>query len=546
MYMRHVIMNKPKRFAFRRVGILIVSIGKKGHTDMALSIMVLLIMVFPLLLFAFRSRYGIALFLLTSGMCIAALAVLLQTYNISGYSMPSYFPLRSIDMVLYRYVGSYKQSLAQVQRIRNAGCLIFFLGVFMLMIIIERNLLNRPAPHRFIIPVTVVSVCFPVLFFIFYAPENAYRIYLRYNELGGSGREQFRMTILRMDAVLHGLTLAYILAPGVLLGVQYAKRNTTYFGETAALLMIIIVLYDAIFYFTFFSGLFNVSGEHALKSAFWFFGSIPRIPTAFTLIFSAFSFLISVFIFVNIQRVFSGKTLLLFRKSFLQKRIAELNRNLKDVLHSEKNLMFSIHIMANDVKQAYGTEEGYAKLEQLISMTSKRMETITSSLSRIRQLHIRPKPTDMRHLVDRALEDVPWPPGIQCEKHYCAFPANCVVDLYHTCEAIKNLVINSIEALELLNSKDKKITVTINASKEWVYLTIYDNGIGIDRKAIKQIMMPFVSTKSKTSSWGLGLPYAFRVIDTQLGQMRIQSCNEENRHYTQVDILLPREGRSAA
>ena len=58
-------------------------------------------------------------------------------------------------------------------------------------------------------------------------------------------------------------------------------------------------------------------------------------------------------------------------------------------------------------------------------------------------------------------------------------------------------------------------------------------------------MMPFVSTKSKTSNWGIGLPYAFRVVNAQLGQMRIQSSDQEDKSYTQVDILLPRERNEA-
>ena len=54
-------------------------------------------------------------------------------------------------------------------------------------------------------------------------------------------------------------------------------------------------------------------------------------------------------------------------------------------------------------------------------------------------------------------------------------------------------------------------------------------------------MLPFVSTKSKNTNWGIGLPYAFRVINAQLGQMRIRSSDRPGRTFTQVDILLPRE-----
>ena len=85
------------------------------------------------------------------------------------------------------------------------------------------------------------------------------------------------------------------------------------------------------------------------------------------------------------------------------------------------------------------------------------------------------------------------------------------------------------------------LSVSVEASKAWVSLSIRDNGPGIPQQELRRVMMPFVSTKSKTSNWGIGLPYAFRVVNAQLGQMRIRSSDQAGRSYTQVDILLPRE-----
>ena len=102
-----------------------------------------------------------------------------------------------------------------------------------------------------------------------------------------------------------------------------------------------------------------------------------------------------------------------------------------------------------------------------------------------------------------------------------------------------------MDALQLCKRDDKVISVTVNASRAWVSLSIRDNGPGIPKQELRRVMMPFVSTKSKTSNWGIGLPYAFRVVNAQLGQMRIQSSDQEDKSYTQVDILLPRERNEA-
>ena len=188
---------------------------------------------------------------------------------------------------------------------------------------------------------------------------------------------------------------------------------------------------------------------------------------------------------------------------------------------------------------------GLEKLDRLTEIAKDRMEMITSSLNRIRELHLHATPTDMRTLVSQALDTLALPEGIRCERHFCDEPVRCMVDEYHTRNALKNIFVNAVDALQLCKREDKVISVTVNASRAWVSLSIRDNGPGIPKQELRRVMMPFVSTKSKTSNWGIGLPYAFRVVNAQLGQMRIQSSDQEDKSYTQVDILLPRERNEA-
>ena len=85
------------------------------------------------------------------------------------------------------------------------------------------------------------------------------------------------------------------------------------------------------------------------------------------------------------------------------------------------------------------------------------------------------------------------------------------------------------------------VAVTVEVSRARVSLSIRDNGPGIPRGELRRVMLPFVSSKSKNTNWGVGLPYAFRVINAQLGQIRIRSSDQPGRSFTEVDILLPRE-----
>ena len=96
---------------------------------MALSIVILVISAVLLLVYSLRSRYGLPLFLMNAGISIASVAVLFQTSSTSMYSTPQIFPLRSLDLELFRWISHMRLPLAQAQTLRNFGTLIFFFGI---------------------------------------------------------------------------------------------------------------------------------------------------------------------------------------------------------------------------------------------------------------------------------------------------------------------------------------------------------------------------------------------------------------------------------
>ena len=480
---------------------------------MALSILILAISAVLLLVFSLRSRYGLPLFLMNAGISIACVAVMFQTSSTSMYTTPSIFPLRSLDQALFQLISRMRLPLSQAQTLRNCGTLVFFFGI----------------------------VLFLTAYMVFFSPACAFRLYMRYYELSGAARASFVQLITLITRLFKGLILLFVLSPALLLTVQYIRRNVTCFNDTFFLLLGITSLYGFVFFIVFHTIPLALSSQAVFLSAFWFFANGTWLPGWITLFFLLFSLLTLILILASANRIFSGDLVLLSRKRAMKNSIEDLNRNLKDVFHSEKNLMFSILILANEARDAYGTPEGLEKLDRLTEISKDRMEMITSSLNRIRELHLHATPTDMRTLVSQALDNLTLPEGIRIEKHFCNESVLCMVDEYHTRNALKNIFVNAVDALQLTGREDKVLSVSVEASKAWVSLSIRDNGPGIPQQELRRVMMPFVSTKSKTSNWGIGLPYAFRVVNAQLGQMRIRSSDQAGRSYTQVDILLPRE-----
>ena len=150
---------------------------------MALSIVILLFAAVLLFGFALRSRYGLPLFLMTFGMCVLSAAVLLQSYNSSMYMPPGYLPFRALDLRLYRYIGGFRVPAARAQGIRLAGCLLFFGGVLAMLALVGRNLKESRRHRRTAVLFCAGSALFMALFTLFYSPQTAYALYLRYYAL---------------------------------------------------------------------------------------------------------------------------------------------------------------------------------------------------------------------------------------------------------------------------------------------------------------------------------------------------------------------------
>ena len=141
---------------------------REGDVRVALSVLILMLTALLLLGFSLRSRYGLPLFLMTLGMGAASAAVVYQSYNTSMYSPPGEFPLRSLDLLLYRLIGSWRLPLVHVQVIRVAGCILFFIGILLMLLTIFRNLKQGPRLGAkailLVLLVTVFSAAYTVLY----------------------------------------------------------------------------------------------------------------------------------------------------------------------------------------------------------------------------------------------------------------------------------------------------------------------------------------------------------------------------------------------
>ncbi len=102
-------------------------------------------------------------------------------------------------------------------------------------------------------------------------------------------------------------------------------------------------------------------------------------------------------------------------------------------------------------------------------------------------------------------------------------------------QVLINLIENSCQALD---DKSKSITITsgINTEELFVFVSVEDEGIGIDPKNIKEIVDPFFTTKRDKGGTGLGLAVSSKIIMNHNGTLEFSS---EPGKGTKALIKLP-------
>jgi PAS domain S-box-containing protein len=108
-------------------------------------------------------------------------------------------------------------------------------------------------------------------------------------------------------------------------------------------------------------------------------------------------------------------------------------------------------------------------------------------------------------------------------------------DLQKLEQVFVNLIQNALEALRD-NSKGVFLKSYFDQEKEQVMVEIHDEGVGIPKKHIPQVMDPFYTTKRASGGTGLGLAVSSNIIRQHGGRIEVES--EEGKGST-FRIALP-------
>jgi two-component system sensor histidine kinase AtoS len=102
--------------------------------------------------------------------------------------------------------------------------------------------------------------------------------------------------------------------------------------------------------------------------------------------------------------------------------------------------------------------------------------------------------------------------------------------------AFGNILKNAIEGMP----DGGRLTVSAEADKTHVSVTIQDTGLGIASENILRVFEPFFSTKEASGGHGLGLADSYQTVhDDHRGDIRVASKEDQGSTFT---VILPIEG----
>ncbi|MBD2776471.1 sensor histidine kinase [Iningainema tapete] len=145
-------------------------------------------------------------------------------------------------------------------------------------------------------------------------------------------------------------------------------------------------------------------------------------------------------------------------------------------------------------------------------------------------------------ILNSRLQATPTKPEINIIKEYGNLPlVGCYAGQIN--QVFMNILTNAIDALHESNQSALSITLrTFTKDKEWINISIADNGIGIIEENKQRIFDPFFTTKPVGKGTGLGLAIAYQlVVEQHTGMIEVNSILGKG---TEFSIVLPMKAKT--
>lgn len=217
-------------------------------------------------------------------------------------------------------------------------------------------------------------------------------------------------------------------------------------------------------------------------------------------------------------------------------KLSALGELASSIAHEIKNPLVSIQGFARRI----GTTEDRATLERYAKFIEQEADRLSQVLSKLLGFSRMDEPK--KDLL--SLNDVVDDTVLFMEHHLTRFKnvelviekepelPMVEVDRIHVQQTVVNIIINAAQAMP----EGGKILIRTGKTDQYAFISITDNGIGIQEENLARIFEPFFTTKEKEQGTGLGLSLCKRLIEANAGKIEVKSKVGEGTTFT---IMIP-------
>lgn len=207
--------------------------------------------------------------------------------------------------------------------------------------------------------------------------------------------------------------------------------------------------------------------------------------------------------------------------------------------HEIKNPLNSIKGATLYLEDNYGNNANIKEFTHIIMAEIGRLDSyLNEFMSFSRGMKLKLQKSDIINLINGI---------IMLVKHNFATAINLKVkksniqEIFIDQEQIRQVVVNLLSnANDAVNgTKKPHIEVIIDADQKNVYITIKDNGTGIDKKDLNKIFTPFYTTKK--DGMGIGLNISRTIIKRHGGEIIVKSIKNKGTSFI-ISIPIKNEG----
>ena len=497
-----------------------------------------------MLIIDYHSRYNWLFVLMSVGMLVAFFSISMHLTVFGNYYYKS-LKLFSLDYTIFSYVSrSVKIPLSTMARMMNAGIAFYLLAVPLFVYEFTRGS-SKYENFKKHLTAKFISLLGLVLFnLLFYDPVVAYRLYVWYKLQAHS--EFLTAAVNVLYQFNRFLVLIFLFYPVYIL-YKYVILNTIRYIKTQILfLAVCLCVMDLLFYNVFYMGPFMMSPVKVFTSGFWIFENITLVSYRYYMFIPLITMCVLLLILLLLVNCRMGSLVHMFVDRKIERNIARMNEALGDTLHSQKNMLFSIKLLLNDISGTDNNPKQNDALRKIEELVENSLINTSEMLDSIRDINYKFVSTNLIDAVDDAINKIIPPLHIQLHwdkaRYNAAFESLfCNFDRYHITRALVNVLNNAVEAIELAGRGKGIIQILLAQQFQWFFIVIQDNGIGIKKKTIRKMFHPYYSEKKNAYNWGLGLSYTYNVVKAHWGYLRVESKLNQG---TEIQIMLPCSNKS--